>query len=523
MTATTALRLLVVLVATCFAAGCERRAREPAADDTLRIAMSTFSEGTFLPWNGSTGRKLYLDTIYEYLAYLDPETLEPRPGLAERWEVSADGMTYTFHIRRGVPFHEGWGELSAADVEYTLRRLLDPKAIAGPSSPLRKLIARIEVPDSHTLVLELTAPDIDFVRAYLSNGLQVPIVSKRYLEEKGDAVANAHPIGTGAFTLAKYRKAVSIHLRTSDTARNHWRVRPQFERIELRAVPEEFTRAAMLKTGEVDLAPVNYDSIKALRNAGLEVLFVANNWAPVIRLGGLVPRFRNESVPWQDRRVRQALNYAVDKQAIVSSIFHDHARPVGADSPAREWQSIEPYPYDPAKARALLAEAGYPDGFDITIRTYTTTPGAELPIIAEAVALYWQAIGVRVTIVPTNWISLRGSWTTGGATDIGWTHRGVPFSGTLAGLQASVMSASLFSSFANEETDARIEAIGAALDAGQRAALIEEFGLYLREQAAAVFIAFADEPYGASSKVGHWPALSAQGTNVDLISRKAIR
>jgi len=500
--------------------GCARE-RASADPSTLHVAMSTFSEGTFLPWNGSTGRKFYLDTVYEYLAYLDPQTGEPTPGLAERWEMSADGKTWSLWIRRGVAFQQGWGDVSAQDVKYTLDRIRDPKSIAGPASPLRQMIQSVDAPESHRVVITLASPDIDFIRSYLSNGLIVPIVSKKYLEAKGDVYANEHPVGTGAYRLTEYRKGVSMTMRAADNAATHWRVKPQFDAIRFLAVPEEFTRTAMLKTGEVDLAPINYDSIRAVENAHLRLIYVNANWAPVVRLGGLSTRFNDASVPWRDKRVRQALNHAIDKNAIVKAIFHGQARIVGADFPAPEWVDIAPYAYDPDKARELLAAAGHPNGFDIKLKTFTTNPGAELPTVAEAVSLYWQAIGVRVTIEPTNWTSLRGAWTSGNANRVVWTHRGLAFSGTLAGLQASVMSSSLFATYANETTDRMVLAVGAALTPKERAARIRDMGDYLREEAAAIYIGFANEPYGASRKVGHWPALNQQGTNIDLISRAA--
>jgi peptide/nickel transport system substrate-binding protein len=479
--------------------------------------MSTFSEATFLPWNGSTGRKFYLDTIYEYLLYLDSDSAELKPGLAERWEMSPDGKVFTLWIRRGVPFQHGWGEVTADDVKYTIDRIRDPKSIAGPSSPLRKSIANVAAPERFKVVVTLNTPDIGFLSGYLSNGLIVPIVCKRYVESKGDATANAAPIGSGPFELQEYRQGVSITVKATDA--KHWRVRPQFTTIKYLAVPEEFTRTAMLKTGEVDLAPINYDSIKALEHAGLRVMYVKHNWAPVIRFGGLTSRFPNPNTPWAKKEVRQALNYALDKQTIVKSIFHGQASIVGADFPAPEWETMRPYEYDPERARALLKQAGYPGGFDMTLRTYTTTPGAEQQIVAEAAASYWQAIGVRVKIEPTSWPTLRSAWTTGRTTDVAWTHRGLAFSGTLPGLQASVMSASVFSSFANAKTDALVQAIGDAIDAKQRVSLMIELGEYLREEAGAVFIGFANEPYGMSTKIGVWPALSQQGTNIDLVTR----
>jgi len=239
----------------------------------------------------------------------------------------------------------------------------------------------------------------------------------------------------------------------------------------------------------------------------------------VIRLGGLVPLFPNPDVPWNDIRVRQALNYAIDKKTIVKAIFHDHAVPAGADFPSRDFEDIPPYPYDPVKARELLRDAGYSNGFDIKIKTYTTNPGAELPIIAEIVALYWDAIGLHTTIEPTNWVALRGIWSTGKATDISWTHRGFAFTDTLTGLQSGAMSTSVFAAYANQETDDYLGRISSSLDLGERHKITREAGRYLRDQAAYVFIAFVDEPFGASLKIGHWPALSEQGTNIDLITR----
>lgn len=512
--------LAVVALILTAAYGCGRSAR-PADDDTqLTIAMSTFSESTFLPWNGSTGRKLYIDTIYDYLLYVDPKNSEPGPGLAEHWEVSPDGKTHTFKIRRGIQFQQGWGELTAEDAKYTIERMVAPEAIAGPSSPLRNLIESVSAPDRYSLVIQLNEPDIDFGASYLSNALVVPIVCKRYVEEVGEVVANRQPIGTGAYELADFEQGVSISMRVREDTQNLWRIEPQFPRIKYLSVPEEFTRVAMLFAGEIDLAPINFDSINAIEKSGLQVIYVDKTWAPVIRMGGLVPKFPNPDVPWNDKRVRQALNYAIDKDTIVKAIFHGRAAAAGADFPSRDFENIPPYPYDPEKARRLLSEAGFADGFDIRLRTYTTNPGAELPIIAEIVALYWDAIGVHASIEPTNWIALRGIWSTGKATDIAWTHRGFAFINTLTGLQSGVMSTSVFAGYASEKTDEYLRRIGDSLDRTERRRIIQETGQYLRDQAAFVFIAFVDEPFGASNKVGHWPALSQQGTNIDLITRK---
>ncbi|MGD2166671.1 MAG: ABC transporter substrate-binding protein, partial [Gammaproteobacteria bacterium] len=351
------------------------------------------------------------------------------------------------------------------------------------------------------------------------NGVIIPMVSRRYVEEVGDEIANEHPIGTGPYTLSDYQEDTLIEVTAVDAERGNWRVNPDFRTVQFFSAPEEFTRAAMLKAGEVDIAPINYDSIDALAAAGIRTIFVNANWAPVVRFGGLVPASLNPDVPWAQRAVRQAMNFAVDKEAIARYVLHGQVEIVSGDFPAPEWRELQPYPYDPEQARSLLTEAGYPDGFDITLRTFTTSPGAELPIIAEVVAGYWRAIGIRTTIVPTTWTSLRSAWSTGNASDIAWTHRGLAFAGTVQGLIASVQSSNLFATFANDHTDAEVAAIGREVDPTKRAQRIRDLGQYLRDEAASVFIGFANEPYGISTKVADWPALSEQSTNIDLVTR----
>ncbi|GAB1269413.1 ABC transporter substrate-binding protein [Aurantivibrio infirmus] len=499
----------------------------------LFVAMSSLHEETFLPWQGGGGRKFYLDTIYEYLTYLNPETHELEPGLAESWSMSDDGKQWTLKIRRGVQFQEGWGEFTAADAKYSLERLIDPNAKSGPSSSLRAIIEKIETTDPYTLVITLNRADIAFVYAYLSNAMQAMMVSKKYLEEKGEDHAAKNPIGTGQFRLRELRGGYSIIVEKTNkfssapgsqaNSKNHWRSNSEFEKIHFFSVPEESTRVAMLVAGEIDLAPVNFDSLKNLQKQNIGIISLKNSWSPIVRLGGLVTtneKYFNANVPWQDKRVRQALNYAVDKEAILQAIFYDQGRVAGTDFPANAFFDIEPYPYDPERAKELLKEAGFPDGFRVTLKTFTTTPGAELPIIAEIVAMFWQKIGISVNIVPIDWISLRSAQVNGKANTFVWTHRGIAFPNPLVGLQASYSSDSVFSTFATKETEALLAKIENELDSERRDILIRQMGEIIREEATGVFLLFSNEPYGASSRIKAWPSLSQHVTNMDLIELK---
>src|SRR5690606_33490983 len=115
-----------------------------AQSDDLIVALSTFAEETMTPWGGSGQRKGYLDIVYEYLTYIQPGTLDTVPGLAESWEMSEDGTTWTFDLRKGVQFSGGYGEMTSADVAYSITRLIREDSRAGPASPMRRAIKSVE-------------------------------------------------------------------------------------------------------------------------------------------------------------------------------------------------------------------------------------------------------------------------------------------------------------------------------------------------------------------------------------------
>ncbi|MBL4827117.1 MAG: ABC transporter substrate-binding protein [Spongiibacteraceae bacterium] len=491
-------------------------------DNTMVVAMSTLHEETFLPWLGGGGRKFYLDTMYEYLTYVDPQTHELLPGLATQWVLSEDGKLWTITLRKGIEFQQGWGEMTAEDVKYSLERFIDPMSQPGPSSSMRNIIDKIVVTSRYKLDIYLKNPDISFVQGYLSNAMQMMIVSKRHIESDEEK-AKKNPVGTGSFQLDSFKRGVSLTM--EKTQGKHWRVTPDFQRIKFIAVPEESTRVAMLLTGEVDLAPINFDSIPLLREKNIPITSLKNSWSPIIRFGGLVKtssKYYNAKVPWQDKRVRQAMNYAVNKEAILQAIFHGEGRIAGTDFPAEVFFDIAPYPYDPQKAKRLLTEAGYPDGFEVTLKTFTTTPGAELPIIGEIVAMDWQAVGIKVRIVPIDWISLRSAQVNGQVTGFVWTHRGIAFPNPLVGLQASYSPDSLFATYATEEITQRLSEIENSLQPEERNQRMKALGALIREEATGLFLLFSNEPYGRSSRVGYWPALSQHVTNIDLIQRRSV-
>lgn len=494
-----------------------------ASGDTLTIAIPTFSDQTMVPWAGSGQRKTYLDLVYEYLVYLDADG-NTEPGLAESWEMADEGKTWTFHIRKGVPFSGGYGDVTAADVKYSIERLIADDSRAGPASTMRRVIDTVETPDDYTVVVRLKAPDFLLDKGYFGEAQQLGIVSKAYIEKVGEDAAKAAPVGTGPYVLKNSvdGSEIDMALREDIAPGSHWRANPAFRNIVFRAVPEEATRVAMLRAGEADIAPVGFDSIPGLKDAGIRIVSAEKTWSPVIRLGGIVqtdPARFNPDVPWADVRVRQAMNYAVDKQTIIDELFHGEGVVANGDTPVQAWDGVSPYPYDPAKAKELLAEAGYPDGFEMTLKTFTTTPGAELPLMAEAAALYWADVGINAKIEPGDWPAIRTEWTSGKALDFAFTHRGFPFPNPENGVEAGFSNRSLFASFTSEELEGMLSSLAAETDPKMRTEDLTKIGQYLRDEAAAVFMVLANEPYGVGKNVGDWGITTSYVYNFDQVGR----
>ncbi len=489
----------------------------------LKVAMPGLEDETFLPWNGAAGRKFYIDTIFEYLLYLDPATKMPLPGLATSWEMTPDGKTWTIKLRQGVQFHENWGELTSADVKYTFERQMEPSSKASQASTFRSYDLTITTPDKYTAVFNLNTADFTFWNR-LSNTISNHIVCQKYIEQVGDDRADSHPIGTGPYTLAEHKHGTSIKVTTIPGVGNHWRVTPDFKDIIFFGTPEESTRVAMLAVGEADMAPISLDSVKTVvENYKFNILSQKDSWAPRILMGGLVqtdPVRYNPSAPWAKKEVRQALNYAVDKEAIARNIFHGQAR-ANFDPHCFIDQAAPAYPYNAAKAKQMLADAGYPDGFDVTFYTCARNPGAQLPDIGLAVATYWEAVGIDVKIVPTDYPTIRASWTGAKAQNMFWTHTyGAPIAqDDPGGLTAAYTEKSVFCIFDTPELTAMANAALNEPDSAKRTALLKDIWSYLTDQAVFIFLVSAEEPYAVNPIIGSWPTITNYPTNFDSITR----
>ena len=378
---------------------------------TLVFAVESLSAQTMDPiLEGRPGNAIYQAPMYDSLIGFDLQKGGVGPGVAESWELSEDGLTWTFHLRPGQKFHNG-DALTANDAKFSLQRQMAPNSLAAAAATLRRTIQSIEVVDDLTVRVNTVSPQIglpaSLSRAVAPEGTVMP---KAYIERVGEEEFRRKPIGSGPWRFVRSVPGDRIEFEAVDTP--HWRGTPHFKSLEILLVPEESTRIAMVRTGEAAIASIGPDTMLSASRGGLEVLSVPATMQAIYQFWGVYrPEFKNS--PVADPRVRQALSLAIDRQAIIDQVMNGLASMPYPFATFRyteyfsadRWEkwSRDAYRYDPALARKILAEAGYPNGFDLNFAN-TALPGTQFMVdIGTAVADMWTKIGVRVKLTNYEW------------------------------------------------------------------------------------------------------------------------
>ena len=309
------------------------------------------------------------------------------PSLAESWTASEDALTYEFVVRRGAKFHNG-DDVTAEDVKFSFERY---RGVAH--KVLKDRVAAVEIPDAQRVRFKLKQPWPDFLTFYVGATGAGWIVPKKYVERVGDEGYRKAPVGAGPYKFVSFTPGQELTLEAFD---QYWRKTPSVRRLVFRVIPDEATRLAALKRGEVDIAySIRGELAEELqRTKGLTLkptviqatfwLYFADQWDP--------------KSPWHDQRVRLAARLAIDHKTINQALTLGHSKVTGSIIPENfeyYWQPPTPT-YDPAEARQLLAEAGYPRGFDAG-DYFCDIAYANL---GEAVLNNLQAVGIRATLRP---------------------------------------------------------------------------------------------------------------------------
>ena len=374
----------------------------------LRIGVGTLYTETFHPYRALPARKLYLDGMYDYLVGIDEHMkLEPKLGVAYKWEESRDHLSWTYYIREGVKFHDGT-PLTLEDVKYSLDTIMDEKNTIGRPE-WRPYYDRTEVVPPNKVVVYLKKPYIfmPYNASPVSEG-QCVILPKKYIEEKGVEYFETHPIGTGPYRFLEKKEGDYIKFVAQDS---HWRIgTPKYRYLTLKLMPEEGTRAAALQAGEVDLIQVSIAKAKELETQG----FPIRSKDSTADMNLIFFRLYEKDNPLSKKKVREALVYAIDKASIVKHVLLGVGKPMGHTAymfgTSLSYKDYPLTPYDPKRAKQLLAEAGYPNGFTIYLYSFATADLPEQKLVNETIAGYWKAIGMDVKILEMDYAAARPYW-----------------------------------------------------------------------------------------------------------------
>jgi peptide/nickel transport system substrate-binding protein len=343
-------------------------------------------------------------TPFGILYAIHDALVRPLPGqkvgnsLAESWKESPDGRVYEFKIRKNVKFHNG-DPVTAEDVKFSFERYKGAGA-----KEMQSRVQRVEIVDPLLVRFHLKEPWPDFMTFYGTTATAAGIiVPKKYITQVGDDGFVKHPIGAGPYKFVSHKPGVEVVLEANTS---YWRKVPNVKRYVMKSVPETTTRVAMLKNGEADLAQAldGEDALNVKRDSRLQL--VASKHASMywIEFGDQW----DPKSPWHDKRLRQAVNYALDRQAINEAACLGFCPPAGVIVPRVMDFALQatPHPYDPKKAKQLLAEAGYPNG----IEAGEFVPSPPFFPVAEAVVNYLNAVGVRVRMRQMERAAFYASW-----------------------------------------------------------------------------------------------------------------
>ena len=444
---------------------------------TLRVALSTFPNSLFIPLTAERNADNTATQLFDSLVYIDNEGVV-HPALAERWDISEDGTVYTFYLREGVTFHNGEA-FTADDVIATWQAGSE----VGEWTDKYTLVV-VEKVDDYTVTLTTEAPNpelFDTIHDFWA------IIPNEYYAEVGLDGFQEKPIGTGPFMFVEWVKGDHI---TYNANPDYWMEGyPRVETLIFRPIPESATRVAAISADEVDIVG-RLSSEEAAGLEGVEGVTVISY--PVTRIYYIA--FNNLTTgldqPTMDAKVRQAMNYAVDVDAIIDALFDGYGVPAAGYVASKElgYGVVDPFGYDPDKAMELLAEAGYPDGFEMDMAcpegAYTN-----FEEVCEAVTGYLGEVGITVNLeimesgqyweleAAKELPPLFGdSWSTGSGEAL---RR---LTGALGGWDAS------YSSWSDPVIDDMLAKISTTVDRDERKALYEELQVYMQEEPPFIYL-----------------------------------
>ncbi len=492
----------------------KRQAKEKVLIFGTNSCVATFDPGD--SYDGETGCKM--ENLFEGLVQFKPGTIEIEPCLATSWEISEDGKEIIFNLRKNVKFHDGT-DFNADAVVFSLSRMYDK------SHPFHNYgrwhywkymftdIEKVEKLDEYKVKFILKNINASIMTSLALTAVNI-VSPTNHIEYKEEAYK--HPCGTGPFKFVEWVKGEHITLKAND---NYWRKRANIEKLIFKVIPNSEARYAALDSNKIQGMeypnPEDFDKIrknpnlKLMQEPGMNVGFMAintgygykdknkNNKKDSYEQWIKTPGYHE---PLTKKKVRKAIQHSIDKQSIIDNIYQGTAIPAINGIPPRMLgynDKIVDYEYNPEKAKKLLEEAGYPDGFDVTLyvmpisRPYMPDP----PKIGEAIQYYLHEIGINVTFYQIEWETYNDEVKKGKAQMclLGWTgDNGDPdnFLNTLCGAnRCSLGEGGNFSFYNNMEAQALLTKAIQTYDIVKRAKYYYKFQEMVHENASFVYLA----------------------------------
>ena len=539
----------VILLANIILTACNGSKPTASGSDNLIIGVPTLGVENFK----LNQRVIMLTTLpYERLfrqnytedVKTGKEQWGPQLMLAQSYTESADGMTYDIYLRHGIQFQEGWGELTADDVIYSFDQVKDPANQSSGSWYFASVdqggyIKSYEAVDKYHVRVQLAKPYPLFLLDLADT--QLVIVCKKYVEKVGWEAAGKHPIGTSPWHWIETVPGQYIKFERVD---NHWRKTPDFKFLTLQLAVDPASQMMMLKSGQVNMIGISADQVQDVEASGLKVISI-----PEMRNIGLVfggqlletEKTYDPTVPWAPHqnepadsdwnlralKVRQALSYAVDVDSIIKNIYQGYGTPAPNNYFVSDsgWvkSSWTPYPYDPAKAKQLLAEAGYPNGFAKPIQfliNSVDSDGYSESKVAEEVCLNLEAIGLKVNRVSMDPNDIYTVWKVN--KDNAWKMMiendpvppeptwGWPWTLSTYAVEFSIGEYRTFDDYINRALT--------TIDTEKRKQIVQDGGDWLYNNYVSRPIAIIDRLYAISPSVKDWPKTEFYTNGFDFTS-----
>ncbi len=444
--------------------------------------------------------------LYNRLVEFETGTTTIVPGLAESWTAAADGLSYTFKLRKGVKFHSSakftpTRDFNADDVLFSFNRMADPaapKTTPGTTyayyddMDMKEIVARVEKVDALTVKFVLKKPEAPFMANMAMDFAS--ILSAEYFDKTRAAgtpdVPDREPIGTGPFSFVSYQKDAVIRYKAFDA---HWGGRPKIDNLIYAITTDASVRFAKLKTGECHVMAFPKPADVALMKADPAINLVQQNGLNV----GYIA-FNVEKKPFDSKAVRQALNMAVNKKAILDNVFQGAGQVAKNPIPPTLWgynDKVVDYAYDPVKAKAMLAAAGVAPGTEVDLWYLPVTRpyNPDGKRMAELIQADWDKVGIKAKLVTFEWGEYRKRSKTGEQQSMmfGWSgDNGDPdnFFVPLLGCSA-VKGGGNVSRWCNKDFEDAVQKAKSVTKQSERAALYEKAQVIAKEEAPWITIA----------------------------------